>query len=504
MHNLRGGAKKKNPSKSGFDPVRDMLENSTTKLELLSDDSLYGFIVELTVEADQSEYTTIYDQPITNFIMKFVVTTPEKDKLLPIHRRSDKYKQSESVTSFVNEARIQQHIWLQSIQYGRPEICPDVLDVFFFDYQNSKQLIRLLETVTLDDDIRLSMIRYLKNDIFDKSHGVYGIGVMIMPKVTNSLTANSYASQFSMNTTVYSNILAQIVRLFIEIGVIHLDLHSGNILINPDTLYCEIIDFGRIIQLQSEEYQEYQTKYEELNDDVQKSKFMEDTLNYIVEREFRELQLMFPSKKNISSRLEWLTQSIQRSPSIYLSAFQILVHLMPTTSATAASSPQISPPSSNTSRKRSVAKRSISKSSATNKRGKVTIPNISDNYVFDPTKTTVTNMPIINDEVREKKIREMERKRKVREEEEEKENQRIWEENQRKWKEDQLKWNTVENTNTVENSNTEKNPFICKDNADDNSGWGCNIMGGKRKTTQKKLIRKKSFVKRKNKTLRKI
>ena len=235
MHDLSGGAKKKNPSKSGFDPIRDMLENSTATLQLLSDYSLYGFIVELTIHADHSEYTTIYNQPITSFILKIVVTSPEKDRLLPAYSRRnsdiDKIKRSESVSNFVNEARVQQQIWLQSIQHGKPEICPDVLDVFFFDYQNSKHLIRLFETVTLDDDISSSMLRYLKYEIFDKQKNPngYGIGLMVMPKVMNSITLDSYDNKFPRNSTVYSNVLAQIIRLFIVNGIIHLDLHTNNI-----------------------------------------------------------------------------------------------------------------------------------------------------------------------------------------------------------------------------------------------------------------------------------
>ena len=231
MNNFHGGAIKKNPGKNGFTPISDMLDINAT-LKLLSDDSLYGFILELTVREEDSEYTTINNQPITNFVLKIVVTSPEKNSILP--RYKDKNKLSESVSNFVNEAKIQQGIWLQSVQYGNPEICPDVLDVFFFNYQNSIHLIRLFETVTLDDQIRYRMLQYLNNIFNNPKNVAYGIGLIVMPKIMNSVSLDSYLSNYSINNIVYSNIIAQIVRLFIVNGVIHLDLHSNNILINTD------------------------------------------------------------------------------------------------------------------------------------------------------------------------------------------------------------------------------------------------------------------------------
>lgn len=485
MNNLHGGAKKKNPSKIGFAPIRDML-NSAETLKLLSDDSLYGFIFELTVDTGYSEYTTIYDDPITSFILKIVVTSENKQHILPEYK--SKNKQSESVSNLVNESRVQQDIWLQSVQYGDPEICPDVLDVFFFDYQNSKHLIRLFETLTLDFHIT-SMLRYLKNDIFNnpKDPYGYGIGLIVMPKVTNSITVDSYSHspQYPEKLTeLFSNIIAQIIRLFIVNGIIHLDLHTDNILINPSTLYCEIIDFGLILQLQPKQYHSYRSQYNELNNDAQKSKFMKDTLNHISVVEVGELQRQFPQKQ-IVSNFKWFIDYSNENESIYSLAYQKLFEFMPPV--------QLIPPSKKRKQESTTKAMPIGKS---NKRGK-NIPKIDSNYTFDPTKVN-TIIPFISDEHRETKITSLEVRQKQKKAQEEIEKQRIFDENQRRWIETQPKWDETQS----KLSEKDINPWACKNDDNKSDGWGCTVMGGKIKTRRGKITKKK-HIKKKNKTWKK-
>ena len=481
MHNLHGGAIKKNPGKHGFVPIRDMLENSTATLELLSDDSSYGFIVELTVHADHSEYTTIDDQPITSFILKIVVTSPEKNSILLTYK-DDKPKRTESVSNFVNEAKVQQQIWLQSIQHRNPEICPDVLDVFFFDYTNSKHLIRLFETVTLDENIKFSMLRYL-NNIFNKSN-IYGLGLMVMPKVINSITLYSYLSKYPRNSAVYSNIIAQIVRLFMINGIIHLDLHNDNILINTDNLYCEIIDFGIILQLQPDEYHMYRSRYEQLNDDAQKSEFMKDILNHISVSEVSEVQRQF--QKN-QSNIRWLIDYADKNTNTYLLAYQkIFEFIMP---------PLQLPPSP---RQKKTKRKTESPTKSTT----------TKYYKFDPTKVD-TIIPVISDIDHDTRIKTLTIIQKQKEAKEEIEKQRIFDENQRRWietqkirDEKQRIWDKTHpklSRNMEEDDTPSVNPYECK--TDENSGW-CAISGGKIKSKKGKTTKKK-HIKKKNKTYKK-
>jgi serine/threonine protein kinase len=314
MHNLHGGAIQKNPEKSNIVSMFDMLGKAKTFI-LLSGDSSYGFVCEFTVDEEHSEYTTMDGESIKTFILKLVVTSSDKRKLFSYN---SKEKGTETSETFITEARMQHAIWVNSIKYGNTEICPDVIDALLLDYTNSIKLIKHLTLInTKDEDKNISdMLTYLGYTFKSIS---YGIGLIIMPKVMDSVTLFSYRESYRTNPIVYSNIIAQIVRLFIINGIIHLDLHSDNILINPNTLYCEIIDFGKILQIH--DYANYRSRYEELKlkfGDEEKSTFMEETFDFIITKE-KETQ----SNK---THLKWLKNIC--NPNIYLKSFITLVGLM--------------------------------------------------------------------------------------------------------------------------------------------------------------------------------
>ena len=453
MHNLHGGAIKKNPEKTGFDPMLDMLENSTANLALFSDTSDYSFICILTIHPDHSEYTTMDGTPITSFILKFVVTASEKNERLPEYR-DEINKLSESESTFVNEARTQQQIWAQSVEYGKPEICPDMIDLFTFDYRNSRNLIRYLNTLHVCDDSMQKMLIYLKNHIFNKVSGSYGIGLIVMPKVDYLTLESSTPTKM-----IYYNLIAQIVRLFIEIGIIHLDLHSNNILVNQSNSYCEIIDFGQILRLQSVDYDRYRSRYEELNNDAEKSEFMKDTFNHIIDREISQLKILYPRKENISA-IKSLGQYASRNPDIYLLAFEKLVEFMP-------------PPQSSIQKKSKRKPGSIVKSNKRGKNNTLENGNIPEIYTFDPT----ISIPEMSEKAYIDKRTTLEFEKKQKEIEK-----------QRKWDE------------THPTDITSVNPWDCK--TDEKSSEWCSISGGKRKTIKSKT-KKRKRIKKKKKTYKK-
>lgn len=108
-----GGAKLIHPEKAGFTPIYDMLNARMSRLELLTYASLYGFMFELIVPPELSEYNT-FDKngkltvPITNFILKFVVITPLTVRLPEYNGVK---KASETPVNFLKEANAQQSIW---------------------------------------------------------------------------------------------------------------------------------------------------------------------------------------------------------------------------------------------------------------------------------------------------------------------------------------------------------------------------------------------------------
>ena len=339
MHNLHGGAIQKNPAKSRISAILDMLDNSTAKLKILFDKSKFGFILELTVDEEDSEYTTMDGEPIITFILKLVIISPNQEEGYNYENkktRTDMRKITETEQTFTTESTTQHNIWFESMVQSRHELCPDVIDAVLLNNELSQRLITFLQVneshkkdeveYDLEDDVEdekvSSMLGYFDDFFKLESKIFHGIGLMVMPKVMNSVTFNSYLDNFPRNVTVYSNIISQIVRLFITLGIIHLDLHHNNILINTDTLYCEIIDFGQTLKLEPSVYQDYYLRYTQL----QSSTNSEEQINFMRHAFARIISIEKKKNTEKEPHLQWLSES--KGNDIYLLSFQTLVYLM--------------------------------------------------------------------------------------------------------------------------------------------------------------------------------
>lgn len=149
-----GGLKAINPTKRGFEAIRDMINSEGSVLSILTISSAKGFMIKLDVLKEHSDYfnigintttrTTngIFDTPVTSFILKFAVITDRPDVNLP--KYMGRIKQSESIDTFFNEAKLQQKIWKKSILWGGEAICPSVANFCLFDYNDTLVLIPML------------------------------------------------------------------------------------------------------------------------------------------------------------------------------------------------------------------------------------------------------------------------------------------------------------------------------------------------------------------------
>jgi hypothetical protein len=346
MWNIHGGVKKRYPEKTGITPIINMLIKG--KVKLLSNSSLSGIIFQLTVDEEDSEYMDILDGkfviPVTDYVFKIAYITKNPTNINYYYNR--KFKKAEFELDFLNEARLQQKIWMESISGGRPPLCPSIVDLFFFDADeeeeedeeededeeeeeeeeassrsvggvgsssssisesdgsygseesdnseyfeteisdtsdwttyDSNYIRRLvLEQLeeneedyeeddeeeypgksflnlffkNLEEQERIEMIENIKmfNTIF-KVHPFLKMGVIVMPMINNSDTLHDSLAN-TRNPVILSNIkssiIAKIIRLFVDIGVIHMDLHKDNALVylNREGLIdTTIIDFGR-------------------------------------------------------------------------------------------------------------------------------------------------------------------------------------------------------------------------------------------------------------------
>jgi hypothetical protein len=352
-----GGLKLKNPDKSGFDAVYDMIEKG--KLQLFTYKSLKGFMMTLDVSEDNSEYFTLnkskFTKPVTSFILKFAIITPNNDETLP--KYNEIKKASESKDSFYEEAKLQQHIWKSSITGGRPEICPPVANFSLFDNNNSNSLLQFLQDTTKNDkkgDTK-KIFDYLF-DYIDKNKSS-GIGIIVMPKVEMSTTFDDFIDNqeffykikidSKLKELAQSYVAAQISRLFIDIGVIHFDLHMGNALIylTPEKeIRCLLIDFGRasnIMNNLNDDYLDVNEKdtlkgiKEEFfnslfdigdNNEKQKKEFILEVLNNIAFIDHEKNQEMFNYSNKDRYQMDWYND-FPKETNVPVNTFNILKNI---------------------------------------------------------------------------------------------------------------------------------------------------------------------------------
>ncbi len=317
--NQFGGLKLKNADKYGFKALFDMLNSNSASIEVLSYSSLKGFIFKLSVDENDSEYyglnqkTNTLDNPVTNFIIKFAV-------ILPIIYRLPAYidiknnrilKLSESRESFFNEAKLQQKIWIKSIIGGREEICPPIANFLIFPEDSTRMLLKFMLD-KINNAIQLNITNKQNNDknmktkhlliyliklFYSKPPNGYSaeLGCILMPTIKSSITfsqffkipnnsiLNGLLVSDNARHSAFAIIVANVARLFLDIGVIHFDLHGGNILICilPNSkIKIYIIDFGIASDLYNPVVDPFFTVDEKRKEIKYKDEHLEQLLSY--------------------------------------------------------------------------------------------------------------------------------------------------------------------------------------------------------------------------------
>ena len=286
---------------SVFNRVYNMVNRDNSSMSAFNGNSLKGVMINLTVNETDTGYKNLntsgkFTVPVTNFILKFVITTDIPNRDLKYYKKVRKL--SESQESFFNEAKLQQDIWKRSIIGGRPAICPSVAELIMFDMKQSELLMDFFtdskannnENSTTGDNNNVFEFLREKSQI---SYQDRGIGVLVMPTITRSFTLREFLNLRDdrddngkifirkYETDIISNALAQVVRLFIEIGVIHFDLHPGNVLIywTPDEqLKTLLIDFGKASNIISN-VNDYLNEDDKPTIQLEKIKFYNNFLN---------------------------------------------------------------------------------------------------------------------------------------------------------------------------------------------------------------------------------
>jgi hypothetical protein len=232
---------------SGFSPVLRMLLSYSAEIKVLTANSLSGFMFTLNVVPGDSTYTNFKKNNTTNittFIIKIVVIKEQKQ---PLPKFKGIPKLSETESSFLTEAQLQQTIWIRNIIGGKPEFTPSVANFALFEQSQSLNVLKCLVAKAKGDVEIMDVIHYLSRINSLK------LGVLLMPMINNSVSLYKYVSNSQhsdeQKKTAYCHTIANIVKLFILINVVHWDLHPENVMIvdndDDDEKNSFLIDFGR-------------------------------------------------------------------------------------------------------------------------------------------------------------------------------------------------------------------------------------------------------------------
>jgi hypothetical protein len=190
----------------------------------------YGLIFSIKLRPGDTPFIDLHtEQPVRSLILKIGVIYNSPDKYTVIINGKSQRKTFIDRDEFLNESKTQQYVWANSISNGGKPLCPPIIDNMTIDTSNM-----------CDFSAKSSLRRFFDNVIIPV--GVPKIAVMIMPMVPNN--PNDFFEWFmgevegkpiltypNLMMAVCSNIVSQMLRMFLEIRVVNLDLNDGNILV---------------------------------------------------------------------------------------------------------------------------------------------------------------------------------------------------------------------------------------------------------------------------------
>ena len=273
-----GGVKLRDPGKTGFLPIYEMLQSPGARLRVISTSSLFGVVLGLTVQRDHAQYDELtrgaFSRPVTDYVLKVVVISesksrqiipykPSLSKSLDENERRKNEKKFETAQSFYREAQIQQYVWSHSVVGGKGKICPPIANFSLLDKPGSQAFLIDVSRFNADEEI-ISFIDYFTRCLGMSE--VSGLGIITMPTIQNGVTFGEFTSarnahlmrimfkQSAITQKVKNEalmcIFVKVVWLLLKMNLYHEDLHQSNSMVYLNTkneINCLIIDFGKVV-----------------------------------------------------------------------------------------------------------------------------------------------------------------------------------------------------------------------------------------------------------------
>ena len=299
---MHGGLILTNQELTGCQPIIHLIENANN-IDLIANTGT-GILFRLTVKNENTVYQNASGRQVNYFIIKIVIITDVLFEYELGNRIGKNAKRTETFTDFLNETRVQQQIWIDCIKQGLPEFTPSVANLSIFDNRQSSLFLNLLtrkfrKLYPSDKFHPPSGVKLIPEIIVKLTDNTLyynrppNIGVLLMPDMINTITLKECLISNQYNSEdAYVNTIVNVLILYLFHGIIHLDLHTENVLISKVDASSFIIDFGYIKKLESNNNSKKRkmSKQEEdleifnnmnNNTDDDKIKFVKDIINFI-------------------------------------------------------------------------------------------------------------------------------------------------------------------------------------------------------------------------------
>uniref|UniRef100_A0A6C0EG53 Protein kinase domain-containing protein n=1 Tax=viral metagenome TaxID=1070528 RepID=A0A6C0EG53_9ZZZZ len=260
---------------STFYAIYDMIEKAK-EIKPLYMSSLKGFVFVLNINENDSLFYTLneektkLDKKVDSLILKFALTSKDVENIEPAlnFQGYDHEKQTDREEDVIDEVYIQQKIYLESIKNTGNPIVPGIADFSYFSTENAFIILDKLVERSKNDESK-KVLQYLKLRLtehpnYPKDSDGYKLSMISMENASSYVQIiDAFTGEFTLDERKHAAMttIAQMIRLFLQTGIVHCDAHGGNILTarnetyklagnnNPSSMHVKIIDFGRFINV---------------------------------------------------------------------------------------------------------------------------------------------------------------------------------------------------------------------------------------------------------------
>jgi hypothetical protein len=251
----------------------DMIDKATN-IECISYTSLEGFVFTIKVNEADAVFNGLnerseFEKPVTTILLKLVLIKRDGSTInnFEFEIADDKKtrKRAATIESFNKEIKTQFDVYKNTLDFNNIPICPSIIynNVIIMKPKILNFLLKIkgkCKKYTITSEIIEDLF-----DIYNAPKNIPTLGIIGMEFAEGYQTLNSYINDTEMayadgsitdandmyklktcetDCKCMSDVIVDIIRLFISSGIVHLDLHSGNIMINKNLHKSEMIDFG--------------------------------------------------------------------------------------------------------------------------------------------------------------------------------------------------------------------------------------------------------------------